>query len=120
MEQGCVLGYHASPPPLLSDPQIRAAAAGLRRRSRPDVDLSIRSHMDWEALTNAELLALSGGALAELRERDVVRTANAPAGDLAERLVADAMGGKLAHNSQKSWDVLVPAPSPTPRHSASR
>jgi hypothetical protein len=65
--------------------------------------------MDWETLTNAELLALSGGALAELRARDVVRTANAPAGDLAERLVADAMGGELAHNSQKSWDVLVRA-----------
>ena len=65
--------------------------------------------MDWETLTNAELLALSGGALAELRERDVVRTANAPAGDLAERLVADAMGGELAPNSQKSWDVLVRA-----------
>src|SRR5436305_36507 len=65
--------------------------------------------MDWEHLTNAELLALSGGALAELRERGVVRTANAPAGDLAERLVADAMGGRLAPNSQKSWDVLVPA-----------
>jgi hypothetical protein len=65
--------------------------------------------MDWETLTNAELLALSGGALAELRGRGVVRTANAPAGDLAERLVADAMGGELAHNSQKvsafrSWD----------------
>lgn len=66
--------------------------------------------MNWEALTNAELLAVSGGALAELRVRGVVRTANAPAGDLAERLVADAMGGGLAHNSQKSWDVLVPAP----------
>jgi hypothetical protein len=65
--------------------------------------------MDWEALTNAELLALSGGALAELRQRGVVRTANAPAGDLAERLVADAMSGELAPNSQKSWDVLVPA-----------
>jgi len=65
--------------------------------------------MDWVTLTNAELLALSGGALAELRARDVVRTANAPAGDLAERLVADAMGGELAPNSQKSWDVLVPA-----------
>jgi hypothetical protein len=64
--------------------------------------------MDWETLTNAELLALSGGALAELRGRGVVRTANAPAGDLAERLVADAMGGELAPNSQKSWDVRVP------------
>ena len=66
-----------------------------------------RGAVDWAALTNAELLALSGGALAELRERGVVRTANAPAGDLAERLVADAMGGVLAPNAQKSWDVLV-------------
>jgi hypothetical protein len=71
--------------------------------------------MNWETLTNAELLALSGGALAELRARGVVRTANAPAGDLAERLVADAMGGELAHNSQKSWDVLLRVPvSDTP------
>ena len=37
----------------------------------------------------------------------VVRTANAPVGDLAERLVPDAMGGKLAHNSQKRRDVLL-------------
>jgi hypothetical protein len=66
--------------------------------------------MDWERLTNAELLALSGGALAELRARGVVRTGNAPAGDLAERLVADAMGGDLAPPAQKSWDVLVRAP----------
>jgi hypothetical protein len=65
--------------------------------------------MDWERLTNAELLALSGGALAELRTRGVVRTGNAPGGDLAERLVADAMNGELAHNSQKSWDVRVSA-----------
>jgi hypothetical protein len=81
----------------------------------PYVRFADIAHMDWEALTNAELLALSGGALAELRERDVVRTANAPAGDLAERLVADAMRGNLAPNGQKSWDVLVrPSVSDTP------
>jgi hypothetical protein len=57
--------------------------------------------MDWDSLTNAELLELSGGALAELRARGVVRTANAPAGDLAERLVADAMGGELAPNARR-------------------
>jgi hypothetical protein len=70
--------------------------------------------MNWETLTNAELLALSGGALTELRARGVVRTSNAPAGDLAERLVADAMGGELAPNSQKSWDVLAPPSQPGP------
>jgi hypothetical protein len=35
----------------------------------------------------------------------VVRTRNAPAGDLAEWLVARAYGGSLAPNSEKSWDV---------------
>ena len=70
--------------------------------------------MDWLRLTNAELLAYSGQALAELRRRGIVRTANAPAGDLAERLVADAMRGELAPNSQKSWDVLAPPVVPSP------
>ena len=64
--------------------------------------------MNLETLTNAELLTL-WRPLAELRRRGVVHTANAPAGDLAERLVADAMGGELATNAQKSWDVLVRA-----------
>ena len=31
---------------------------------------------------------------------------NAPQGDYAERLVAEAYGGELAPNSEKSWDVL--------------
>ena len=44
----------------------------------------------------------------------MVRTANAPAGDLAERLVKDAMRGELATNSQKSWDVLAPPANPGP------
>jgi hypothetical protein len=61
-------------------------------------------------MTTAELLALSGGALTELRARNVVRTGNAPAGDLAELLVAQAMGGELAKKSQKSWDVRLPPP----------
>lgn len=68
----------------------------------------------WERLTNAELLEHSGRALGELRRRGVVRTANAPAGDLAERLVADAMRGELAPNSQKSWDVIAPSRDPGP------
>lgn len=62
---------------------------------------------DWIRLSNAQLLKYSSLSLAELRRRGVVRTGNAPAGDLAERLVADAMGGRLGGNSQKSWDVCV-------------
>ena len=36
-----------------------------------------------------------------------VCTENAPAGDYAEFLVASALGGTLAPNSEKSFDVLV-------------
>ncbi len=61
---------------------------------------------DLSELTIRDLAALSGGCLAELRRRGAVRTANAPVGDLAELLVAHAVGGTLAPPSQKSWDVL--------------
>lgn len=37
----------------------------------------------------------------------MVRTENAPAGDYAEFLVAAALGGDLAPNSEKSYDVLA-------------
>jgi len=36
----------------------------------------------------------------------VIRTENAPVGDYAEYLVATALGGQLAQNSEKAWDVL--------------
>lgn len=56
-----------------------------------------------------ELLAGYATALAELRRRGVVRSANAPAGDYGEWLVAKALGGTLADNfSVKSWDVSMP------------
>lgn len=56
-----------------------------------------------------ELLGLSRRILAELRRRGVIRSGNAPAGDVAELLVQRATGGKLAANAQKSWDVETPA-----------
>jgi hypothetical protein len=59
--------------------------------------------------TTGELLSLSRRILAELRERQVIRTGNAPAGDYAELLVQQATGGELAPNAQSSWDVLTPA-----------
>jgi hypothetical protein len=43
--------------------------------------------------------------LNELRTRGIIRTDNAPAGDYAEYLVHRALGGDLATNSKKSWDV---------------
>jgi hypothetical protein len=54
-----------------------------------------------------ELLGLSRQILRELRERGVIRSGNAPAGDYAELLVQRATAGELAPNSQRSWDVLT-------------
>ena len=44
--------------------------------------------------------------LTELRARGVIRTQNPPAGDYGEWLVVRALGGELAGNSEKSYDVL--------------
>jgi hypothetical protein len=62
---------------------------------------------DLSSHTAAELFALYRSILRELRARGVVRTENAPAGDYAEYLVARALGGTLASNSEKSYDVLA-------------
>lgn len=63
--------------------------------------------VDVKALRTREILRLYAALLEELIERRVVRTRNAPAGDLAETLVAVAYGGTLAPNSEKSWDVAA-------------
>jgi hypothetical protein len=63
--------------------------------------------MDLAGKTIGELLALSRAILSELRQRGVIRSGNAPAGDYAELLVQRATGGELAPNSQRSWDVLT-------------
>lgn len=57
--------------------------------------------------SSRELLQLYAATLSILLERGVIRTRNAPAGDLAERLVADAYGAHLLPNSVKSYDVLT-------------
>ncbi len=67
----------------------------------PDKSVSL------DALSIAELLRLNRGTVIELRNRGVVRTANSPAGDYAEWLVAKALGGELAPNSTKSHDVVT-------------
>jgi hypothetical protein len=58
-------------------------------------------------LTTRQLLRLYSGILTELLSRKVIRSRNAPAGDLAEHLVAAAYEGKLADASEKSWDVSL-------------
>lgn len=58
-------------------------------------------------LSARELLEHYAGVLSELRGRGIIRTMNAPAGDLAETLTARAYAGGLAPNSEKSWDVTA-------------
>lgn len=60
---------------------------------------------DLRALDTRTLLRRYAETLTILKERDVVRSRNAPAGDLAETLVKEAYEGHLAPPSQKSWDV---------------
>lgn len=67
---------------------------------------AVESLSAWVARASVgELLRASRLCLEELRTRGVLRTANAPAGDYAEYLVARAYDGELAPNSEKSWDV---------------
>ena len=65
--------------------------------------------IDVHRLDTGALLRTYSQILTELIARGVIRTRNAPAGDLAEYLVAQAYGGQLAPNSEKSWDVRLPA-----------
>jgi hypothetical protein len=62
---------------------------------------------DLSTFSDSGLFSLYRAILAELKSRGVIRTENAPVGDYAEYLVATALGGKLAPNSEKSWDVLA-------------
>ena len=58
-----------------------------------------------KAASHVELFELHGQVMRELRERGLVRTANAPAGDYAEYLVCQALDGVLAPASEKSFDL---------------
>lgn len=60
---------------------------------------------DLGAMSVRQLLRLYSRILTELIQRGVVRSRNAPAGDLAELVVAKAYQGELAPASEKSWDV---------------
>jgi hypothetical protein len=64
--------------------------------------------VDFAGLTTRQLLRLYADLLTELVDRKVVRSRNAPLGDLAEYLVHRAYGGELAPPSEKAWDVRTP------------
>ncbi|KQU67578.1 hypothetical protein ASC58_13650 [Phycicoccus sp. Root101] len=62
---------------------------------------------DLTAHSPRELLALYSQILTELIRRRIIWSRNAPAGDYAELLVAEAFDGGIARASEKSWDVRV-------------
>lgn len=64
--------------------------------------------MDLGSLSARQLLTMYGEIINELVRRSVIRTRNSPVGDYAETLLARALGGTLAPNSTKSWDLTTP------------
>ncbi len=61
---------------------------------------------DFTDLPVRELIRLHRASLAELFRRGVVRTMNAPTGEWAELIVAEAVGGQVAENlAEAGWDV---------------
>lgn len=67
-----------------------------------------RAETHLESLGTRELLRQYAATLALLEDRGVIRSKNAPSGDLAETLVRAAYGATLAPKSQKSWDIELP------------
>lgn len=60
-----------------------------------------------QTMSVGELLQLYAGIRAELRQRGLTRTNNAPIGDLAEYAARRAYGGQLAPNSARSYDLTA-------------
>ena len=58
-------------------------------------------------LSIRQWLAGSVAVIDKLLRRGLVRTRNAPLGDLAESIALRAYGGELAPNSEKSYDLLI-------------
>ena len=68
--------------------------------------------MDLTQLSDAKLLALWADVMTELKSRDVIRSANNPVADYAERLVADQLGLTLAPPSTPGYDATGPDDKP--------
>jgi hypothetical protein len=61
---------------------------------------------EFEHLTAAQLLKLWSRVMAELREREVIRSSNNPVGDYCEKLVADHFGVKPIAGSNRDYDLV--------------
>ena len=63
---------------------------------------------DPASRSTSELFADWAAVMRELRLRDVIRTNNNPAGDIAEAIVAAYYEGERGGFSQAGWDVKTP------------
>lgn len=73
----------------------------------PDPLVELADADPFPELTVGELLTSYRRILASLRTRGLVRTNNAPIGDLAEYCAAVVYDGLLAPNSEKSYDLVA-------------
>jgi len=62
------------------------------------------STMNFEKLSNLELLQLHSSILNELKHRKVIWTKNNPVGDYTEWLLSSGLGLELANNSVAGYD----------------
>lgn len=65
-----------------------------------------REYIGFEEQSTADLLKMHASIMEELRNRNVLRSANNPTGDLAEYLFCAAFGWDQASNSVKGLDAV--------------
>lgn len=62
---------------------------------------------DFPDTSDAELIELYGRVMNEMQERGIVRSANNPIADIAERIVADYYGVNPEPPNRKSFDIVA-------------
>jgi hypothetical protein len=100
-KQGSRVQLEAGQPWELTSEQALLARAAFTPSAEPS-----SPGFDPRLLSVGEILHVYASLLAELRRRGLVRTNNAPIGDLAEYACAAYYQGDLAPNSEKSYDLL--------------
>jgi len=77
------------------------------QRSRENTVTANAGERPLYTLSVGDLLSTYSNVLSELKHRGLVRTHNAPIGDLAEYCAAVVYDGLLAPNSEKSYDLVA-------------
>jgi hypothetical protein len=98
-----LLAFFSAPPALTPDRATERGKARAEQRQTPEQGDILKYISD---ATVSELLALYATTLDELREREIVRSANGPGGDYAELLFVQAFGWTRAKNSVAGYDAI--------------